>query len=232
MRLKLKSKEADRLHGDGLSAKFTDDDQKNDFLLLSIRALLQFIKDFSLDLKEIKSDEFKNDVDQLSDNFAYQKKLGKIQTRFVRDKKIIGAYIERYKKYLIDREGELKDIIDILTGAMATLDSENQLYNQKILQQSEKIEQITFLDDIKKVKQALVQEIEQMRETVKEKQSRDSVKLDSLAKQVDTLNQQLHKARIESETDGLTGIYNRKTFDHRIAALVSPIRCHVLHFPC
>ena len=45
---------------------------------------------------------------------------------------------------------------------MVTLDSENQEYNQKILKQSENIEEITRLDDIKKLKKALIQEIEQI----------------------------------------------------------------------
>jgi diguanylate cyclase len=220
MRLKFKNKETDLIDIDDLSLRLEDSDKKIDLYQLSIRVLLQFIKDFSLDLKEIKSDEFKSDITNLSNKFSNEKKIKKIQTRFERDKKFIAAYIDLHKKYINDREGELKDIIDILTKAMVTLDTENQQYNQKILKQSEKIEQITFLDDIKKIKQALIQEIEQMRETVKEKQSRDSIKLDSLSKQVNTLNMQLEKVRAESVTDGLTGIYNRKAFDDQIGELV------------
>jgi len=34
---------------------------------------------------------------------------------------------------LIDRENEFKDIIDILSRAMVTLDTENREYNQKKL---------------------------------------------------------------------------------------------------
>jgi diguanylate cyclase len=220
MRLKFKKEEPDLINIDNLAVQLEDSQEKSDYFQLSIRTLLQFIKDFTLDLKEIKSDEFRNDISILSDIIWNEKKLKKIQKRFERDKKIIAAYIALHKKYLNDREGELKDIIEILTHAMVTLDTENQQYNQKILQQSEKIEQITFLDDIKKIKQALIQEIELMRETVKEKQSRDSIKLESLSKQVNTLNTQLEKARIESKTDGLTGIYNRKAFDDRIQEYV------------
>ena len=62
--------------------------------------------------------------------------------------------------------------------------SENQEYNQKILEQSGKIEQLTFLDDIKKIKQTLILEVEQMRQTVKKKQSSENVKLEALTKQV------------------------------------------------
>ena len=220
MRLKFKKEEPDLINIDDLVVQLENSQEKNEYFQLSIRTLLQFLKAFSLDLKEIRGDQFRNDINNLSDIISNEKKLKKIQKRFERDKQNIAAYIDLHKKYLNDREGELKDIIEILTNAMVTLDTENQQYNQKILQQSEKIEQITFLDDIKKIKQALIQEIELMRETVKEKQSRESIKLDSLSKQVNTLNTQLEKARIESVTDGLTGIYNRKAFDTRIEEYV------------
>jgi len=220
MLLKLKKKESDLIKTEDLSAQLRDSGKKKDFYLLSIRALFQFIKDFSLDLKEINSDEFKDEISRLSAKFIGETKLKKIQSSFEKDKKGIAAYISLQKKYLTDREGEFKDIIDILTNAMVNLDVENQEYNQKILEQSGKIEQITFLDDIKKIKQTLILEIEQMRQTVEKKQSGDNVKLEALAKQVHTLNSQLKQAYTESVTDSLTGIYNRKAFDRQIGELV------------
>lgn len=78
------------------------------------------------------------------------------------------------------------------------------------------IEQITRLDDIKKVKQALINEIENIQKTVREKQDHDSKQLKILSKRVNTLNLELKKAKVDSVTDGLTGIYNRKAFDRYI----------------
>ena len=220
MLLKLKKKKENQIETGDLSVQLKETDEKKEFFLLSIRALLQFIKDFSLDLKEINSHEFKNEINQLADKFTSETKLKKIRSRFDKDKKDISAYISLQKKYLIDREDEFKDIIDILSNAMANLDVENQESNQKMIEQSGKIEKITFLDDIKRVKQALILEIEQMRQTVKNKQSSDSETLEALARQVHTLNSQLKKAHTESATDSLTGIYNRKAFDRQIGELV------------
>ena len=220
MLLKLKKSEENQMETGDLLAQLQESNEKNEFLLLSIRALFKYIKDFSLDLKEINSHEFKNDISQLAGIFTRETKLKKIQSRFEKDKKGITAYISLQKKYLIDREGEFKDIIDILTNAMVNLDVENQEYNQKLLEQSGKIEKITHLDDIKKVKQAIILEIEQMRQTVKDKQSSDNDTLDALAKQVHTLNIQLKQAHTESATDSLTGIYNRKAFDRQISELI------------
>ena len=77
MRLKLKKKETDLIDTDDLSVQLEDSDKKKDFFQLSIRALLQFIKDFSLDLAEIKSDEFRNDISRLSEKFSNEKKTDK-----------------------------------------------------------------------------------------------------------------------------------------------------------
>lgn len=220
MLLKFKNKDTVAFEVEGLEKELRDATAKKAFLLASFNALLGFLRDFALDIKEIKSDAFKTDVSGISDSFSQEKKLKKLQSTFEKNKNIIADFIERQKQYLYDREYELKDIIELLTQAMVELDSESQEYNQKILKQSEKIERITRLDDIKKIKQALAQEIEQIRETVKEKQTQDIAKLDKLSKQVSTLNVQLKNAREESLKDGLTGISNRKAFDRYLQKLV------------
>ena len=220
MLLKFKKKEGHQQSIENLAAELSESNQKSEYFLLAIQALLQFLKEFALDLKEINSDGYKEGISHLAAKFSTENNLKKIESRFNRGKKKIDAFIELQKKYLLDRENELKDIIEILSKAMITLDTENQAYNQKIIKQSDNIEEITRLDDIKRLKQALIQEIEQIRETVKEKQSHDSTKLEFLSQKVNNLSMELERARTESLTDGMTGIYNRKAFDSHISSLV------------
>jgi len=193
---------------------------KSEFFMLTIQSLIQFIKEFALDLKEIESDAFKQKICELSKTFTSETRVKKLESTFRKRKKAIGGHAIRQRDYLKDRETEFRDIIDILTKAMVTVDSENQEYNLKILKQGEKIEQITLLDDIKKVKQALIDEVEHIRETVKDKQNKDSAKLQLLSRQVKALNVELKKARTESELDGMTGIFNRKTFDGYLSEII------------
>lgn len=150
MQLKFNRREAETIDVEKLSDQLEHSERKNEFFQSSVRTLFEFVKDFSLDLEDIRSDEFKLNVTKLSDAFDEEKKLAKIGKRFAKDKILIAEYIDLHKKYLNDRECELKAIIEILTNAMVTLDTENRQYNRKLLQQSEKFEQITFLDDIKK----------------------------------------------------------------------------------
>ena len=183
------------------------------FLQASVIALLDFIQDFCFDIKELKSEAFLADIQTLEAQFDPADNLKKAQTAFRKHKKRIGRFIDRQKRYLAEREKELKDIIDLLAKAMVTLDTNNQQYNRKIYQQSEKIEQITRLDDIKKIKQSLITEIENIQKTVREKQDRDSRQLQILSRKVNALHFELEQAKAESVTDGLTGICNRKAFD-------------------
>jgi len=193
MKLRLPKKDKDKSSLEDLSAKFSDCGERVGYYRESLLTLLAYLRDFSLDIKEIESEAFKTDVDDLTAVFESDKKLRKIKSVFDRHKKRIHRYIKRQYAYIHDREKELKDIIDLLAKALATLDSENQVYNQKIYAQSEKIEQITRLDDIKRIKQKLTDQIEQMRETVRKKQSHDIGELELLSKKVSVLDTELKK---------------------------------------
>ena len=210
---KKKEKDNSILDVKELSEMLRESQTKLQFFLLAIRALLFFVKEFSLDMKEIDADGFKKDIDGLTEEIASDKKTNKIQPTFEKHKRIISAFIKRQKEYLRDRENEFRDIIDILTKAMASIDAENQFYNKKLYEQTEKIEEITLLDDIKKIKTALKQKVEQVRKTIREKQENDMKHIEMLSKQVTSLNVDLQKAIEESLKDGLTGIYNRRAFD-------------------
>jgi len=220
MVLALKKKNSIDIYKEDLSKMLENSNEKRQFYLFVLRALLVFIKDFSLDLKEIDSEEFKKKIDDLTEKLISEEKTKKLQSVFEKNKKNIITYVKKQKEYLKDREDEFKEIIELLTKAMAVGDHDNQVYNEKIYKQSEKLEKITLLDDIKKIKNNLIIEIENIRKTLKEKEFHDSEKLEKLSKKVNSLNVELEKAKEESAKDGLTGVYNRKAFDRYINKLV------------
>jgi diguanylate cyclase len=220
MKLAIKKEQPKAFEPEELAAALDQCREKKQFFLFAIHKLLHFLKEFSLGITELKSEAFFKDLDELEVKFNPDEKLRSVQSSFHKHQKRIHRFIEGQKRYLAEREKELKGIIDVLAKAMVTLDTDNRQYNQKIYEQSEKIEQITRLDDIKKVKQALIHEIENIRQTIQHKQDRDVKQLKILSKQVTTLNHELEKAKVELVTDGLTGIYNRKAFDRYISELM------------
>jgi diguanylate cyclase len=193
----------------------------NQLYLRAVNALFMFIKDFTLDLKEIGSDRFKLDVDLLKADFNAHLKTAKLERRLEGGCRDVSAFIEKQKRYIGDREQELRDIIDLLTTAMTSLNTDNKTFYRRVFDQSEKIDQISRLDDIKKIKNALQEEVTQMKALVNAKEAADAAQIDQLASQVTVLKSELQKVKQRSETDSLTGACNRGAFDAIIADMVS-----------
>jgi len=205
-----------------LRRQLADRQERNAFLLETVRSLLVFLKDFSMDLneEEIDSRRFRQDLNDLSEKFSTTEKSRSLASLYKKYKKKIYAFITGQKAYLAAREAELKEIIDLLTKGMASLDADNQVFNQAVYRQAERIEELKQLDDIRKIKDSLSVGVSRLRTAVREKRMKDNRQLENLSKRVKTLNRELEATRAESMTDGLTGVYNRKALDGYLIDLV------------
>jgi len=203
-----------------LNSRLQESESRENAYDTVIRTLLVLVKEFALDIAELKTDRFYASMDAFSEKFFSQQKSNRILPHFEKQKPVIAGFIDQQKRYLDEREAELRNIIDLLTRAMVSVDSENDAYHHKILQQSEKMEQITRLDDIRKIKAALEIEVATLRETVRNKQVGEQARIQSLSGQVKSLRQELEMAKEESQRDGLTGIYNRRAFDDYLQSLM------------
>jgi diguanylate cyclase len=203
-----------------LAKKLQESEVDGNFYFDAIRTLLVILKTFPLDLKEIDTQGFVRHIDDLEKKIIALKKASLTQPLFEKSKKFIVAFIDKHKSHLGEREKELKEIIDLLSKAMAQLGAENQSYNDQIYRKTENIEKLTFLDDIRAIKNAIRQEVEQIRAAVFEKQKKDGQRIAVLTEKVGVLETQLKKVEAESSKDGLTGIYNRLSFDRKIKAMV------------
>lgn len=228
MALKLFSRPTDNgIQTEQLAQMITLLQEKNDVWLRSIDAMLHYLKSFAMDLSEIRSDRFAGLIDDLAQQFSSSEKPERIELGFEHQKQNIAAFIESQHKYIADREKELRDIIDLLSKAMASCDVENRDFYRRVYDQSEKMEKIILLDDIKKIKSTLQHEVEKVREIIVQKKIQDQQKVQLLASQVDSLRLELETTKVKSMTDGLTGAYNRQSFDQTLAAMIE--RCRVMN---
>lgn len=187
--------------------------ERCDMFSRSIDVMFHFLKAFAIDVEEIQSNRFKEDVQELSEKFHETERPKRIELDFENKKEGILNYIDRQHAYLNDREKELRDIITLLTRAMANLNIENLEFYLRINKQSEKIIEISDLDNIKKIKNALKIEVDQMREMVHQRKDQEQRQIRLLASQVNTLQTELEAAKTKAMTDGLTGVYNRQALD-------------------
>lgn len=196
------------------------DGEKAVFYLLAVRTLISLIGRFSLDIRELDPDAFKSSLDELTGRFDDEKKMSVLEQQFWKQKHAIQTYADAQKSHLLDREGELRGIIEFLTRTLYELNDDNRSFAATLSQQGDRMEAISRLDDIKQLRQSLQQEVEQFRRTLSQKQAKDQQKVKTLAGRVNHLNAELAKAKTESLTDGLTGAFNRKAFDETLERMV------------
>ena len=73
-----------------------------------------------------------------------------------------------------------------MSKALAAQNDENRQFNQSVNRHSEKIERITHLDDLRKIRSALEQEIEQLRRDVINKQAMEEKRMEALGQERST----------------------------------------------
>ncbi len=186
----------------------------------TIQDMFVFLQEYTMEIDEIDSAAFKERLKTLQEKFQSLERPAGAVDRFGRQKESILKYIQRQKTYIKEREKEFREIIDLMTAAMSGMNDENRDFYTSIRTQGEHLEQITLLDDIKRIKQDLYQEVEKLQSLVRRKEEQDQNALEALSSQVDVLKRELDKALQSANTDGLTGVYNRKALDGYLLSLV------------
>lgn len=196
-------------------AALKTDPARQDAMAPMVDALLTHLKDFSLNVEELPTQAFRATVDELA-GLLQTLSEKELRLRFTRHDADVAAFIRQQNRYIGAREKEFREIIDLLTEAITGLRADNDDLNEEVYASSDALEAIIRLDDIKKIKDALRNEVNALREVIQEKESRDQSRLDRLTAQVETLNVELEKAIAAAQKDGLTGALNRKAFDIKL----------------
>jgi diguanylate cyclase len=191
--------------------------ERNAVFLLMIRALLYLIKEFSLDFTEIGAEQFKQSIDGITKQFVAETKTSVLEYASDDCKQLVLSYIDREKHYLQDRENEFRHIITLLSSGLHTVSKENQSFNAKIAEGSARLEKIIYLDDLRKVKTELQREVSHIKQWVQDKQFQDAGRIEMLSRELERLKVDFQKAQHASQTDGLTGVFNRAAFDQYLA---------------
>lgn len=203
-----------------LEEQLEDYKERDQFYLQVIHVLCYFIKEFSFDLVEIGADGFKDRIDQLAERLQLEETTKRLRNIFEGHKDAILSYINREKEYFEEKDVEFKNIIDILSKGIASLNVENQKFNSRIYEKSLQLEKITHLDDIRKIKEELNLEVNQIKQFVQQKKEQDDKQFETLYREAQHLKIDLEKAKKDSLTDGLTGVFNRLAFDSYIKTLI------------
>jgi diguanylate cyclase len=192
-------------------------------------SLVFFLKEFPLDIPEIGTDEFKNRLDRMAGHFLENRPAPALMQAFSDHKLFVLDFIAREKDNIQEKEAELKNIIELLRNGLSGLIGETRNFNTRIYDQNVRMEALTQLDDIRKIKESLRTEVSAMKQIIQEKQSTDSRRIDSLSEEITVLRSSLEQVKDASQMDALTGAFNRMTLDSRMQWMIQ--RSHIVWSP-
>ncbi len=130
-------------------------------------------------------------------------------------------YIEGVSTYLLDREAEFKQLVQLFKSALVELSVESNDLQHRFEGSSERINLLTQVTDIRELKGLLAQEVGQLKRIIVEKQRQDEERQQEMAQHIQGLQTRLTEAQIEAALDGLTGVANRRHFDQEIKRWVA-----------
>lgn len=184
------------------------------------RALLVLLKGFSLDLEELQAGGFRQQVDAMGEFMATADRAPAIDQSLKKNIPALESFAKRQSAYLIERESELRNVIQLLCNAMTLLNRENAAYHQQILDQGHNFERIIALDDLRKIKESIAREVQQLTTMVETRRRAEQNHFAKLSGEVKELREELKKSQNEGRRDALTGVYNRRALDEFLQALV------------
>jgi diguanylate cyclase len=187
-------------------------------------SLVFFLKEFSMEIPEIGTDEFKTRLDRIAGHVLEDRPAPALMQAFSDHKLFVLDFIAREKDNIQQKEAELKNIIELLRNGLSGFIGETQNFNTRIYDQNVRMEALTQLDDIRKIKETLRTEVDAMKLIIQEKQSTDSRRIDSLSNEITILRSSLEQVKDASQMDAMTGSYNRMTLDSRMQWMIQRSR--------
>ena len=129
------------------------------------------------------------------------------------------AHLREREELLRAREDEFNATIDLLADAVAQFHEGNTAFDAQVLARSDRMEQISAIDDLRLLRQQLRLELAALREATAVRQEQEARQIGALRARVDSLEARLSVVSAQSLRDPLTGLYNRIAWDQRVAEL-------------
>lgn len=192
-----------------LSVELENCRNRTQFLQEAATTLACFLKEFAFDSDELNVQDFRTKMDSLAEELRSMDSAAPASRAFEKRRKQILDFLKREREYLDKREGEFKDTIDLLLKGLSELSDHDRNFNLRMHESNSRLEEITRINEIAKIREGLREEINRTRDMIRKKQSSDAARMDLLTREVQMLRSSLRQAQDASMTDELTGASNR-----------------------
>jgi diguanylate cyclase len=186
-----------------------------------VAKLLALVSDTTIESDKLKTYEFRSKLERYRHRLA-NSVHGDPNTAIIANEclRLCQDYLTRAHSYLLERETEFAEVIDLLRIALGKIAGEAKSFSVRLMGSSERFNRLTDIEDIRELKKQIAKEVRDLNHTVTEKQKQDEINYSRLSQRIEVLQTNLARTNEEASLDPLTRVSNRGCFDRAIAEWV------------
>jgi len=178
--------------------------------------IFEVVSEIAIESEGLKTSEFRSRLewcrvrlDKVSDSSTLESTIQEALT-------LCQNYFRQAQGYLLDREMEIRQVVDVLRQAVGTLTGDADTFNQRMLDSSARLTRLTEIEDLRELKMQIAREVSELSRIVVEKRRQEETMYASMEKRFDLLQDKLRQTRQEGLLDPLTNVGNRRCIDRAI----------------
>ena len=156
-----------------------------------------------------KLEQFCTQLDRVTDGQALENIVEKSLS-------LCQDYFKQAHGYLLERENEIREVVDLLREALSNLAGETDTFNQRLVDSSVRFKRIVEIEDVRELKRQIAQEVNEFTRIVAEKRRHDQEVYARMSRRFEVLQEKLRQTKQEVLLDPLTHIGNRRSMDHAL----------------
>jgi diguanylate cyclase (GGDEF)-like protein len=126
------------------------------------------------------------------------------------------SYFVSVQDYLVARDSEFGETIDLLRVALSKLAGDTEGVNDAMDENTRKLKRLSQLNDIRHLRRELSQTVVDLETVVEEKKKLEAATQRKLTAQIAALESKVEQSMAEALKDPLTGVANRRGFDEAL----------------
>jgi diguanylate cyclase len=135
--------------------------------------------------------------------------------------KSLHSWGEQSEAYFARKTAEIKEILTELAGTAESIGSRDQRYTRQFQEISSNLQGLAQLDDLGRIKTSLIRSAGELKSCVDRMARESGETVAQLQASLASHRVELEQARELATLDPLTGLYNRREVEHRIARKLS-----------
>ena len=196
-----------------LALNHPPDARRAEALLTLADRLLALLAEHGPDEEAASSHSFRTRIEEWRDELAHEQDPDRV-VRLARQIVLeVDGFLDQARKSRADREAEFVDLVRVLREVLDSVRGDSRKFEADLIRSTAEFERMVEIEDIRELKRTLAREVGALKKAVEERQATEATQYEKLLGRVNTLEENLVRARAEASTDALTGIPNRGAFD-------------------